>query len=374
MSASDKPLVFRQSTLELAKCLYRFKKHELEGFPNPQTEATLRGTALHAMHSVYVNHLIATQQSTDYGFADATADRYRGDAADLFKQWVRERIFDPERTFGTEVHIALKPDFTPAAASATPAEAPYRGTLDRIEIDGDHADIYDLKTNFAIFQATTIQAIFYPWLLHKLLPYLKTITFHLDFVRWNVQREDTFTAEEIDVKEIEIRNQVKQIQMAKDDDDWPAVVNPNCCYCVLECPLVKAGMSRAVIGQIRDRAEAAAMAGELHALETRAGRIHDVLRQWASENGPIELEHLTLGFKKVRKIEHKAVVIKALNQEFGFAETRALRGDTREVTKIGRQYPEYQRRAEAKAKDKSTTKLVFLKPEPEDEGDESSDE
>jgi hypothetical protein len=68
---------------------------------------------------------------------------------------------------------------------------------------------------------------------------------------------------------------------------------------------------------------------------------------------------IRLGFKKVSKLQAEAKVVSALNEEHGFDPLRALKPDSAELKKIGRQYPEYVEKVRASAKDKSTTAFKF---------------
>lgn len=359
----------RQSLLEQAQCLFRFKRHSLDGLPSPDTEPTMRGTEFHDMAKQYVDHLVKRQFDTDYQKADVIASRYHGDARRLFERWTREREFDPSVIFETEFTITLRWDYTPTGMETIPEKAPWGGTLDRIELDMQkfEADVWDYKTSWAIFSPDTIQARYYPWLLSKVFPSLKKIRFHLDFVRYNVVKMREFTKEDLVQVEREIEELVLRLDLAMVNKEWPAITTPYCSNCVLECPLVQGGLSRKLVGQI-DPETADQMAAELYTMTAQASRIRTILKNYAAENGPIAIgSHHVLGFRKTRKVRYAAKEIAELNVKHGFDSVRALQSDSKEIKKIARDYPGYQETLDKskKTKDHSTTDFVFISSEPE---------
>lgn len=327
----------------------------------------MRGTEFHDMAKLYVDHLVKRQFDTDYDKAEVIAQRYHGDARDIFTRWTREREIDSAAVFETEFTITLTWDYRPVPIKTPGHEAPWGGTLDRIEICGDEADIWDYKTSWVVFSPTTIQARYYPWLLSKLFPNLKKIRFHLDFVRWNVVKMREFTRDDLVTVEREIEELVKRLDLAIETQQWPAITTPYCAHCVLQCPLIAAGLSRKLIGQIDD-AIAEEMAAELYTMTAQIGRMKTILKTYAADHGPIGVgTHHVLGFKKNRKIRYSPQEIAALNDKHGFEKVRGLQSDSKEIRKIARDYPNYQETLDKskKTKDQTTTDFVFLTSEPE---------
>jgi len=357
----------RQSTLELAVCLHRFNQHIVHKMPRPDTIYTVRGTAFHALAHKYVNYLVQTNQSSEHVYAESlTQDGaiFDTDAIALFREWHAKHLFQPDFIFGNEVRVLLDWDLNPAPPETPPRLAPFSGDLDRVEIDGTTGDIYDYKTSFAIFNPTTVQAYFYPWLLRRQFPHLRTIRFHLDFVRFNAMKHREFSVAEIDEREGDIILLTKRLFKALDDRVWPVIPNENCSNCTLECPLVNAGMTREAIGQIASYEQAVSMTQELYALENKATHFKAVLRNYVAENGPVEILHHRLGFKKKVKKKYPPGKIMVLNDKYGFEESRGLASDQKELNKIMRTYPEYVTELDAFAKDQSTTDFQFMPLDP----------
>lgn len=312
---------------------------------------------MHAMHRDYVDHLRKTEQPYDYEAAEEIENRYDSkEARSLFHDWYQRSIFEPERIYGTEVQLSLDENFEPCAREV----AVYSGDFDRLELDGQTATVIDLKSNFAAFNPTTIQSIFYPWLLSKTLKHIDKIVFELHFVRYNIIRRREFDLVEIAVAEKEIMALVARIVAAWEKNDWPATPCSQCSFCVLECPLVVAGMKREAIGQVGTEERATMLAGELYVMEMRAKRLKEQLKAYVSENGPIHMDHgQALGFVKRTSQEYDVQHTRALNEEHGFDKNRALAVDNQEIKRIKKRYPEFVSRLEKTKKDASTTIFGF---------------
>jgi hypothetical protein len=354
--------VIRQSTLETARCLYRFHKIHVEGVQEFESEFAQRGTDFHQMGKLYVDYLVATQQEMDWEAADRIASNsgvvtWNQDAIDLFLPWSRERVFEPSKIVATEYEIRLNADGTPCFHG----DHRYSCDLDRLEIEDGHAEIFDYKSHFGVFNPTTIQSVVYPWMLWQIMPDLKSITFTLDFVRWGIFRSRTFEREQFARMDSFIRNQVQRLETAFERDEWPAEVNSKCAYCRLECPLVGRGLTEQSIGQIKSAEHASAMAQQVFAMRQASARMMASLRAYALTEGPVMKagSDLRLGFKKQNRTAYKVRTIQGLNDKHGFDPNRALAVDSSEIRRIGRDYPDYVTEAKKTARDTSSTKFTF---------------
>lgn len=366
--------VIRQSLLEDAKCLYRFHALHIEGIKEPSNEFQERGVDLHALHSKYVNHLLATDQEFDFEYAAnlASSPEWNRDAVAIFNRWYPSQIFEPRKIYGTEVKIELGLGLKPISLGEVAA---YSGILDRLEISGTTATVVDLKSHFGSFAPTTIQSFFYPWLIRKSMPYIEKIGFELHFVRWNIVRKVEFTAEEIDQLQVErVFILVEALAAAIEDNEFPAIANAKCSICSLECPLIEAGARREAVGQIPDQATATELAGILYVMEKKVAKLQLSLKGHAIEFGPIAMDNgISLGFKRRTSIAYDAKNAMKLNLNYGFDPLRAISVKTSEVKKIGKRYPDYISELARTAKDKSTTTFGFVNAE-EPEIEETEEE
>lgn len=352
------PFRIRQSTLNDAKCLFRFHESHILGHREPDSDAAGRGTQVHALAKRYVDYLVASRQEVDWGYADELLAEHDWDtdAAQIFKYWTRGRSFEPQSIFATEYKVRLGWDLRPCL----PEDAVFSADMDMVEMVGDHATIHDWKTNWAAFEPHTAQAIIYPWMMFHLMPHLNRITFSLEFMRWGIVRSRDFRRDHLEQMDWYVKNQVSRLLSAYHANEWPAAVNSTCVYCRLECPLVKAGLSRQMVGQVQTPEQAQSMAQQLYALTKTAKQLQAILRAYASEAGPFEIGNdITLGFTKREKKVYDPQTIVKLNKEHGFDELRGLTVNPKEVRKVGRDYPEYVTAAQASAKDRSSTVFQF---------------
>lgn len=357
-TAADLPFRIRQSTLEDARCLFRLNQIHNMGAQNPESEAADRGTQTHLLAKLYVDHLVASRQELDWSYADSllTSRPWTPEAADIFHSWARRRTFNPLNIYATEYKVRLGWDLLPCADD----ETVFSMDVDRLEIDGTAAEIVDYKTHFGSFEPTTIQAVFYPWMLWKIMPWLTQIRFTLDFVRWGILKSRDFTRDEMVRMDGYVESQISRLVRAHKERQWPASINSKCAYCRLECPLVEAGLTREGVGQVQGPEHAKELGQQLYALQRAAGHVHAMLRSYAVQNGPVRLDNeISLGFAKQNSSDFDPQVIARLNEQHGFPKLRALKVDGRQVRRIARDYPEYLAEALKGAKDRSKTVFKF---------------
>lgn len=340
-------MIYRQSVLEDARCLHRFRAHHIDGVPRTDNEFAVRGRDLHAMHAEYVEHLATTKQDADFEAAERISNRpsLPTDAAALFRRWYPGKTFEPGTIFGAEVAVKLAEDLRPIYAGIDSNAAPFRyaGTLDRLELRGKVADITDLKSHWAVFEPDTIQAVFYAWLVAHAFPGLEQVNFHLDFVRYGITKTREFLVSTIDeVFAKEVQPWIVMIETAVTADEWPALPNSKCSVCTLTCPLVESGIARKAIGQIGTLGEAREMASELYALQAAATRLTGHLRAYVASNGPIAVgDGRELSFRKRTSSSYKPRAMAAVNAKYGFEATRGLKSDSTAIKQVLRNYPEY---------------------------------
>ena len=361
----DIPFRIRQSSLEDAKCLYRFHKIHVLKQRDPESEFALRGTHFHDLGKQYVDFLRNTQQESDWSYGDELTES--GDlnleAIGIFKNWIRSRSFNVNDIFATEYKVRLGWDLKPRDED-DPKQAKqivFSADMDILEIVRTTATTVDYKTHFMAFRPTTIQSIFYPWIILHVMPEIETVRFQLEFVRWGISPEPrVFTREDLPMMDRYVGQQVLRLQSAFETDQWPASVNTKCAYCTLECPLVKDGLTQETIGQVQTAERAAQMAQQLYAMHLAAKRLHTNLKNWATRYGAIDVGNdIRIGFKKSSKSKHSARKALQLNDQYGFDPARALKVDSVELKKIGKGYPEYVSELMTQSKDASTTSFKF---------------
>lgn len=329
------------------------------GKREPESEFAERGSHFHALAKLYVDFLVASKQPVDWSYGEELCEgrQWGAEATTIFLDWLRNKTFDYESIWATEYKVRLDSDFRPITDDGP---VMWSADFDRLDIIGTEAIIPDYKTNWMVFEPTTIQSIYYPWLLFKLMPHLTKVTFNLQFVRYNTERSREFTQADLPKMDRYVMSHVMRLVDAVETDQWPAAVNSGCAYCRLECPLVTNGLTRQAIGQVGSTVDASRLAQELYALRMSYQRTHALLKAYASEHGPIDAGNdIQLGFSKRTKYEYDPKAVAKLNLEHGFHELRGMTVSSQEIKKIGKHYQEYMASAKATAKDRSTTSFQF---------------
>ncbi len=346
----------RQSSLEQAKCLHRYREIKIKRAKEPQSVFAHRGHEFHRLHQEYVDYLVKSEQEMDWTMArDLAESSGNQEARELFVAWAERSIIDYRTVYGTEVKLRLDENFQP-----TETDVCFSGDLDRLEIHGTRAVAWDAKSHFKAFDPDTIQADMYVFLISKVLPHIEQIDFTLEFIRFGITRTKTYMKPDIAEAEKEIMRHVSRLIEAYEKNDWPATPCSQCSYCSLECPLIVSGMSRESVGQIESPDRATRLAGELYVMEMRAKRMKEQLKGYVTEFGPISMDHgQALGFQKRESQIYEVQHVRALNEEHGFDRNRCLTVDNQEVKRVAKKYPEYKSRLQGTKKDSSTTIFGF---------------
>ena len=357
------PVRIRQSSLTDARCLYHYQQHHIKGIRKGDSEASVRGTHFHKAAKDYVDHLVETGQYTHYAKAEEIAKSYP-DSQGIINRWCERSIFYPERIYATEFNILLDWDFKPVPPDTPIKYSPYSGTLDRVEMMGDIADIYDYKTNRAVFDVETIQTVYYPWLLSKVFPHLTEIKFHLDFVRFGVIRDRTFSKDELQfVVQPQIEGWESNLLEAIENNHFPAMGGHSTCnYCQLECPLVTAGLDEKAVVQVKKYDDATSMAETALTMRKRSAKMMQALKHFASkEDTTIELTEEVLDFHLVEKWKYDRAALMKLNEQYGLDPLNGLAPSKQALKKTFRRYPEFERDLQGASENRSHSEFEFKK-------------
>jgi len=238
-------------------CAFLYLERVIRSVDEPENEFFLRGTEVHEAACDYVNHLVSTKQKTDSGWYEKNilVRPYLPDALELLDGLKEKLAVDPEKVLATELYLALDDQMQPyetdpsgrtmdgAEADTPPA---FEGTLDLVIcLSAKEADIHDYKTFWMICDADSFQSKLYPFLLFKHYPQLETVRFHLQFVRYGVERAVTFTRADLPKLEKLVRGErARQIALHEAHesaaiDTAQAMPGSHCAYCPIlrKCPL-----------------------------------------------------------------------------------------------------------------------------------------
>ena len=229
---------------------------------------------------------------------------------------------------------------------------------------GSVADIYDYKTNRAVFDVDTIQVYYYPWLLSKVFPHLTEINFHLDFVRFGVIRDRTFSKDELEISvQPQIEGWESHLLEAIENDHFPAMGGHSTCnYCQLECPLITAGLDSKAVVQVKKYDDATSMAETALTMRKRSAKMMQALKHFSSkEDLPIELQEEVLDFHLVEKWKYDRDALMKLNEQYGLNPLNGLAPSKQALKKTFRRYPEFERDLQEVSENRSHSEFEFKK-------------
>lgn len=216
-----------------------------------ESEASRRGSDVHAVVARYMDHLNITRQKTDYKKLQELSEDSGEEAREILGTFLETWFCDPEKIYDTELYIALDEDFNVIEfhgqanrEDPRPEGAAYEATLDLVIMDTDvDATIDDWKTFHQIVDAESFQSKLYPLMLFCLNPKLKTVTFILNFVRYgDATRSVSYTREDVPkLKKIAERERRRQVDLeTKSVGQLKATPGSHCIWCPIlmtECPM-----------------------------------------------------------------------------------------------------------------------------------------
>lgn len=202
---------------------------------------------------------------------------------------------DLNHLWESEKDIALTWEMEPCEFDG--AEAWLRAKLDRIEIfpDVSMARITDYKTQRYIPSETKLKAAMqtkiYPFLLHKLNPYLTQFEMVYHYTRWNKKVTLKYVLSnpgegenllEVDKTERQLR--AFSLRMAEKinnpETTWEAITGENCGICRHNCPLIVMG-----IKPLQENQDAVSVAMQIEALGDKLKKLKTQLQDYAKSSG-----------------------------------------------------------------------------------------
>ena len=252
MTQSIPPL--SQTLANSMACEYGYKLVQIDGLKTPNTQASDRGTDIHAILAPYAMHCAKKHVPADFMFLDSLTSSLGEEAATILESCRDNLTIDWQNLFAVEILCGLDRDFQPTYAldhdgkatainpvwgiDANGTEPAYCGTLDVIYVmpGGKVARITDWKSHPRPFEADTIQGKLYSLLLFMHMPELQEIEFGLRFVRYanSVKTHKYFRSDVPQMMEDvrRTRNRQKEIHAkAEEGGELRVHGGAHCCYC-----------------------------------------------------------------------------------------------------------------------------------------------
>lgn len=331
-------------------CPFRAYRKYVLGIPEPDTEATVLGSAVHAILTATVNQAKSegkwptaraikplidehTRVAAETGLLTKTALSDIGRLARKALKILQDMPLDAD-VLESELHFSVP---VPGIEGVE-----FQGYADLVIIQGEAGIILDWKTSrkpYEVVHDPKRQLQSYVWALAPLFPQVKQWSVHLHFLRHDAVSvavcDPVMKAE----AEAYIRHETTKIIGYIRSGEYPATPSSNCrnCPAAMECP--------AATGQIDlelwSDADAQALFGALLANEARIDLIKQRLRAWVDANGAIRLpEGYYLGYYRgVHQVwEDKTALIEVLKQ-CGLDPTDFFVPDNTALRKAAEDYP-----------------------------------
>jgi hypothetical protein len=286
MTTASTPLTVRplsQSRQAKMACAHLYHITQVQGLDLPESSYATRGTEIHRVLAAYIEHLVATRQSTDYSRFAELLEGIGEEARAILEDYGQVFVLDPEKVLATELKLQLGEDFLPCPAGYPAA---YEGTLDLVLLHtATEAEIPDWKSYFQVIRPDTFQSKLYPLLLMCHYPHLEKVTFRLEFVRYGVGREVSYTRADLPkLQELAKRERARQLELHGLAAPPPATPGSHCVYCPLlrsrSCP----------IGEQNPRAQMTPedrLRFQLY-LDQASRENTALLKEYINVNGPVE--------------------------------------------------------------------------------------
>lgn len=201
----------RQSIVETMSCPHSYGLVQIEGMKPPNTQASTRGTEIHAVLAKYAEHCARHRCPADFAYLDSLLYNVGDESAQILETCRENIAIDWQNFFGAEISMGLDEEFRPTwsydhsgncvpmagvwAMEGSGQEPAYCGVADALYLypGGRAALIEDAKSHPRPFPADTTQARLYALMVMMHLPEVQEVTFKLRFVRYtNITTSQTF--------------------------------------------------------------------------------------------------------------------------------------------------------------------------------------
>lgn len=293
MTTATKTPTLSQSRQHLLACPHLYRVSVIEGRAEADNQYAARGREIHDVLYEYVIHLVETEQQSDLDrFDELLASAMSGDAHDILEAMRGQIAIDPEQVLCAERRFYLDDQFEPITEDLdAEARAAYDGKPDLVLlIDETTAKIPDYKSHWQITDADTFQGRQYATLIFCHFPFVETVIFELQFVRYGgTVRQAQYTRDQLPMLkktlERERKRQLFLHSLGENDIGLQAMPGDHCAY----CPLLHSGCPVAEVNPMVNQSPEDRLRFELWA--TAALRVNTAaLQAHVNASGPVTIE------------------------------------------------------------------------------------
>lgn len=367
--------IYRRSELEaiapgpdVEGCLARFKAVWIDGVDDTSDPALL-GICFAAIQHRYVVLLVDNQVGQDRDFAESAF--VDGVAATQLPgrllPEMRQLWFHHAETFELPLDRFVAAEergavgdvgFTPDLVLAHPE----RNSLEVVDQkSGYHPPLTEVQVK-GLFQARVYSAY-----ARQRWPNFSTYEFTIEAVRFKKKTTVSFTNEELDQVELEVRAAIATIEDAHKTGKWPATPGPSCHFCELECPV--ANQPQTLPKRVINPEFAVQLAGWVNVAQKQVTQAKKLLKGYVVANGPLVANGLvwenrpseseSYPLDKVIDALHMAGVAGA----FDNAEQQGLMITKSSLAKVFKAYPMLEEALRPSKKTKTTYRFSGRNPE-----------
>lgn len=322
------------------ECPAAFKAAYIDHIPSEPSPELLRGNMVHRIISAYLLHLRENHLRTDITEMETIAEQVFYDptvrrecpisddaweeVAGLADTFARTANIGPAFA-RSEMKMAVDHDLQP-----WPYEDPnvfIRAILDRLDLDGERAVIYDYKTGYHA-EFNKLQAEVYCYMVFKNYPQVNIIIPIFHHIPVAVEkRGEEVGRDRLDGLEKKLRKMAAMIQADKEFAPTPGAACDDCPY---PCPAKQSGLA-----SIANDDGARAIAEDLILLDKQKKDKEKMLRDWCNRRGFVEVNGLVYGFHVSESQEFNDVgEFNATCQMFQRDPCDFLNVDNRKATKL----------------------------------------
>jgi len=289
---------FSHSFRQIMSCPFalekRYVSHEKEVFVRLPAE---RGKALHAVKDSLVGYCLdqeveletVTDEQVRDEIAKFTIHAVVSEIGDIL-EWVclwRDRFRIPKHIYGHEERIALNDEFDECDWD----DASYRGIIDLLEIDGDHATIWDWKSQANILSQTDLdvhdQVTMYAWLVSKMYDHVTSFSCRIWYSRYGFYQTTVRIQEDLDrLENVMLIEETKLAEIKS----WDPIPGTQCGWCdyIRKCPIA-CNLSPADMDVIATQEQAIIAAQQLSVMDALGKQIKENLRAYVKRNDNVRI-------------------------------------------------------------------------------------
>jgi RecB family exonuclease len=315
-----RPISFSQGN-NFHRCPFRYHAETVtKQYKMPQAPVLLHGSFLHRVNELYSKHLLHSKSESDYAvmpdiFEEAWKDRAsdkqlklitandRQELLELAKN-MAERMagFPHEHVQGIELQLGFDKGWNPCGYWDK-KKVWFRMKVDRLEIRGGDAKVWDLKTGFKVDASEQkLQVAIYGVGVMAAFPAVNSVSAELEYLRPGWSKVFEVTDDDLEMAAKWAIETSDAIEECIKTNTWPATSGAACADCPVyaanSCP-IQAEVPPAMIAP-KTQEEAEELLGRLLMNQRDGKSITEALKVWALGHGAVHKGGKTIKFRDKR--------------------------------------------------------------------------